>query len=63
MRNHALVDGTKRLAWSACRIVYLINGRDRTYSIDDAEHMMLSAAACTLDVEHIAAWLRNHAAS
>lgn len=27
-RNHALVDGNKRLAWSATRAFCLLNGRD-----------------------------------
>jgi death on curing protein len=63
VRNHALVDGNKRLAWSACRIFHLINGRDLAYSVDDAEHLMLSAAAGTLDVADIAGWLRDHIAS
>jgi len=63
VRNHALVDGNKPLAWSACRIFHLINGRDLAYSVDDAERMMLAAAAGNLDVRETAAWLRNHAAS
>ena len=63
VRNHALVDGNERLAWSACRIFHLINGRDLAYSVDDAERMMLSAAKGDLDVANIAAWLRDHAAS
>jgi death-on-curing protein len=63
VRNHALVDGNERLAWSACRIFHLINGRNLVYSVDDAEHMMLSAAAGILDVADIASWLSNHTAS
>lgn len=63
VRNHAVVDGNERLAWSACRIFHLINGRDLAYSVDDAEHMMLSAAAGDMDVADIAAWLHDHAAS
>jgi death on curing protein len=63
VRNHALVDGNKRLAWSACRVFHLINGRDLAYSVDDAERIMLSAAAGKLDVADIATWLRHHAAS
>lgn len=62
VRNHALVDGNERLAWSACRVFHLIDGRDLTYSVDDAEQMMLSAAAGDLDVADIAAWLSDHAA-
>ena len=55
--NHALVDGNTRLAWSAARVFCLLNGRDVTYTVDEAEHMMLAAAASGLDVAQIAAWL------
>ena len=57
VRNHALVDGNKRLAWSATRIFCVLNGQDLTYSVDEAEDMMLSAAAGQLDVPGIADWL------
>ena len=60
VRNHALVDGNKRLAWSATRIFCLLNGRDLTYSVDDAEELVLSAATGKLDVPQIAAWLVAH---
>ncbi len=57
VRNHALVDGNKRLAWSAARVFCLLNGRDLTYTVDQTEQMMLQAAAGGLDVPQIAAWL------
>ena len=57
VRNHALVDGNKRLAWSAARVFCLLNGRDLTYTVDEAEQMMLEAAARELDVPQIAASL------
>jgi death on curing protein len=57
VRTHALVDGNKRLAWSAARVFCLLNGRDRTYTVDEAEQMMLEAAAGGLDVPQVAAWL------
>lgn len=60
VRNHALVDGNKRLAWSAARIFYLLTGRDLTYTDDEAEDLMLSAASGQLDVPVIAAWLAAH---
>ncbi len=65
VRNHALVDGNKRLAWSATRVLCLINGRDLTYTVDEAEELMLAAAAGELDVPDIAQWLttRLHSAS
>jgi death-on-curing protein len=58
--NHALVDGNKRLAWSAARIFCLLNGRDLTYTVDEAEDLMLSAASGQLDVPQIAAWIVAH---
>jgi death on curing protein len=57
VRNHALLDGNKRLAWSASRVFCLLNGRDLTYTVDEAEQMMLESAAGGLDVPQIAAWL------
>jgi death-on-curing protein len=60
VRNHALVDGNKRLAWAATRVFCLLNGRDLIYTVDEAEALMLTAAAGGLDVPEIAAWLRHH---
>lgn len=60
VRNHALVDGNERLAWAAARVFHLLNGRDLAYTVDDAEQLMLGAAAGELDVSDIAAWLREN---
>jgi death on curing protein len=57
VRNHALVDGNKRLAWSATRVFCLMNGHDLTYTVDEAEELMLRAASGRLDVPDIARWL------
>ena len=53
-RNHALVDGNKRLAWSSARVFCLLNGRDLELGVDEAEAMVVGAAAGTLDVEALA---------
>ena len=63
VRNHAFVDGNKRVAWAATRIYCIVNGRDLSYTVDDAEIMMLAAAAGSLDVPEIASWLRLHRAT
>lgn len=60
VRNHALVDGNKRLAWSATRVVCILNGRDLTYTVDEAEQFVLAAATGELDVPAIAMWLTRH---
>ena len=59
-RNHPLVDGNKRLAWAAMRAFCLLNGRDVTYDVDDAEAFVLNAAAGGLDVAEIAEWITDH---
>jgi death-on-curing protein len=61
--NHCLVDGNKRLAWSACRVFHLLNGRDLRYTVDEAETMVVAAAAGELDTAAIATWLRDHGQS
>jgi death-on-curing protein len=60
VRNHPLVDGNKRLAWSAMRAFLLLNRIDLTYTVDDAEAMVLAAAAGNIDVPDITVWLRSH---
>lgn len=59
-RNHPLVDGNKRLAWAALRTFHLINGRDLSYQVDEAEHFVLAVARGELEVEAIAEWVRRH---
>ena len=60
VRNHALVDGNKRLAWAATRIFCILNGRDLTYTVDEAEQLMLAAASADLDVPELAQWISEH---
>lgn len=55
--NHALVDGNKRLAWAAAQVFCLLNGRDLTSTVDDAERLMLAAASGGLDVPELAQWI------
>lgn len=59
-RNHPLVDGNKRLAWSAGRAFCLLNGRDLRYDVDDAEAFVLGIAAGRLDVPDITRWIAEH---
>lgn len=42
--NHALVDGNKRLAWSATRAFCLLNHHDRAFTVDNAEQFVLAVA-------------------
>jgi len=54
-RNHALVDGNKRLAWVAGRLFYRLNGWDmRAPSPALGEAFVLAIAAGATDVAEIA---------
>jgi death-on-curing protein len=59
-RNHPLVDGNKRLAWSATRVFCLVNGRDLVFTVDDAEAMVLAVAAGHLDGPVLVALIDEH---
>lgn len=59
-RNHPLVDGNKRLAWSATRAFCLLSGYDIRYLTDAAEAFVLAVAAGELDMPEMAAWLEAH---
>ena len=57
-RNHALVDGNKRLALAAVLAFYGINGRRVTLTNDEAYELVISVASGTLtDIAQIASML------
>lgn len=59
-RNHALVDGNKRLAWAATRVFCLLNDTDLVFEIDDAEALVLAVATGDLDVPLLAVTISSH---
>ena len=59
-RNHALVDGNKRLALAAVIAFYGVNGRRLTLTNDEAYQLVINVAAGRIDsVGDIAARLRT----
>jgi death on curing protein len=57
--NHALVDGNKRLAWTACRVFLGVNGQWIKASEDDRFDLVMDVASGGLsDLEKIAERLR-----
>ena len=59
-RNHALVDGNKRLAWTACRTFLAINGQWISAPEDDRFNFVIQVATGALpDLENIAGRLRT----
>jgi len=59
-RNHALIDGNKRLAWSAGRVFCIMNGRDLAIPIDVAEKMILALAQGDLAVPELATVIEEY---
>ncbi len=57
-RNHPLIDGNKRIAWSATRAFCLLNGRDIAIKVDAAEKLILEIARGECDVKEIAKRLK-----
>jgi death-on-curing protein len=53
-RNHALVDGNKRLAWLATVVFLDINGHEPDLSDDGAFALVMDVARGAADVEEIA---------
>ncbi|MFF0361487.1 type II toxin-antitoxin system death-on-curing family toxin [Streptomyces fungicidicus] len=62
-RNHALVDGNKRLAWYATWVFLHMNGYplDPDFDVDEAEQFVLDVCQGALDVPKIAAQLPRFA--
>lgn len=57
-RNHALVDGNKRLAWLAVAVFADLNGREPKLTDDEAFRLVMDIAEGLDDVEQVAAGLR-----
>lgn len=58
VRNHALVDGNKRLAWLAAVVFLDLNGRSVEMPNDEAFELVMEASRGRLDVVEIAKRLR-----
>jgi death-on-curing protein len=61
VRNHALVDGNKRLGWAAAAVFYNLNDFDLDPpTVDEAVELVVAAAAGHMELsklcEHLARW-------
>jgi len=52
-KNHALVDGNKRMAWAGSKIFCIINGKELRLDIDEAEELIVGIAAGKFEVAEI----------
>ena len=59
VKNHALVDGNKRLGWVACAVFLDVNGVDPTVaSNDEVFDLVMRVASGSIDVNELARDLR-----
>jgi death-on-curing protein len=59
VRNHALVDGNKRLGWLTCVVFLDVNGVDVDLSDDDAFDLVMAVAEGRYDLPEIVERLRG----
>ena len=64
VRNHALVDGNKRLGWAAAVVFYDLNGFDLDPpGVDDAVELVVAVAAGQLELAKLSERLMGWAVS
>jgi death-on-curing protein len=61
-KNHPFADGNKRSAFIAMATFLMINGRPLVADQTDATTTMLGVAAGEIDIDALAAWLRDNTA-
>lgn len=60
VRNHALIDGNKRVGWMSCYGFYGLNGYLLAPAEDEAYDFMISVAEGRLELADMAGWLEKH---
>lgn len=60
VRNHALVDGNKRLGWLATEVFLYLNGTEVDADDDAKFDLVIAVATGSVDVEKITEWLVAH---
>ena len=59
-RNHALIDGNKRLAWALTVLFLWINGTTHTFSTDDAFDLVVGVASGRIGLDKSSAAIGSH---
>jgi len=60
IKNHAFVDGNKRIAHAAMETFLVLNGYELQASDSEQEAIILEVAAGTQDREGFTAWVQQH---
>lgn len=60
IRNHAFVDGNKRIGAHAMLVFLALNGIELSYTQEELSDMVLNVAAGTSSFEDMVQWILNH---
>lgn len=60
VRNHAFVDGNKRIGHAAMEVFLTLNGFTVTADVDEQEELFLSLAAGKVGREDLSEWIDGH---
>lgn len=59
IKNHAFVDGNKRIGHAAMETFLVLNGCELHASVDESEERVLAVASSTLDRDGFLKWVRE----
>jgi toxin-antitoxin system, toxin component, fic family len=64
-KNHALIDGNKRLGWAACSVILSLNALEisETVSNDDVYDLVVAVASSRVTLEQVCATLSDWTAT
>ena len=64
-KNHALIDGNKRLAWAACSVFLSLNALEisETVSNDDVYDLVVAVASSRMTLEQVCTTLSDWTAT
>ena len=60
IKNHAFVDGNKRICTHAMLIFLALNGIELAYDDEELINLILGIAASEFSVENLLEWLQKH---
>jgi death-on-curing protein len=60
VRNHAFVDGNKRVGHAAAEALLMLNGHELESGVDEAEGLVLGLANAEVPREAVVEWFRAH---
>jgi len=63
VKNHAFIDGNKRIGHAAMEVFLILNGFEISADVDEQERVFLGLAAGSVGREELIRWLSEHAVS